>query len=246
MALVRDPVGRAQAAKTKVQAARLHLELESELGLNDQLPDGWETQAEQAIEILQRRAESQDWGDLTHPDATTGYTRARGGDRIPHTWSPSLSHRAARNEANPDHPPADAPAEHRQRAQTVRRRIKAASSSSWTPSVPSMPGGLVGQALSVVLGASLVYLLLTDAENPGRGWPSAVQTAVNAVTTGIMAIVRPVDPLRPHMAAPAMPRPAAVAPSAVASPTSVATPLPLSLTRPPVAPGPGGSGKRPT
>jgi hypothetical protein len=80
---------------------------------------------------------------------------------------------------------------------------------------------------------SLLYLLLSDAENPVRGWPSAVQTATRSVTAAVMAIVRPVDPLRPRAAAPAR---SAAAPAVdprtppAASPTAGQTPLPPRRT----------------
>jgi hypothetical protein len=236
MALVKDPVARAQAAKTKVQAARLHLELESELGLNEKLPDGWEAQAERAIEILESQASEQDWGDLRDPDATTGYTRSRGGQRIPHPFTPRLSHGARKGlddgDGEPSHdgtPPrrGDPPATRRaKRAHSARRRILSA------PSMPGLGGSrqLASTALWGGLGLVLLYLLVTDAENPGRGWPSAVQTAVGSITTAIMAIVRPVDPLRPRGATPA--RSASAAPVHVpSSPTAGPTPLPGSPLR---------------
>lgn len=56
------------------------------------------------------------------------------------------------------------------------------------------------QLVSLGLGLSLAYLLLADAENPGRGWPSALQAAINTLSAGVTAFVGLTDPLRPHAA----------------------------------------------
>jgi hypothetical protein len=236
MSLVKDPVARAQKATTKVQAARLHLELESELGLNEGLPDGWEPQAERALQILESKASEQGWGDLTEPDATTALVDVGGGRKVPKTWSPSLSHGARRTLESSDEPAPSGPAP-KVTASTPPSRRRAARAHSARRrlgiGLPTPPIGgarnLVGTALWGVLGLTLLYLLLQDAENPGRRWPSAVQTAVGSITTAIMALVRPVDPLRPHSAAPATSAPAV---HVARTPTSGPTPLPAKRPDP--------------
>jgi hypothetical protein len=215
MALVKDPVARARKANTKLAAARLHLELESELGLNDDAPQEWESEAEEAIAILEAKAGEQDWGDLR--DAPTINPETGAG------WTPSLSRRASGKLGQPDEP--DRPAEksatspgssqdghherRRARARSARQRHAAhAAASSALDAADNLPGFASARQLASVaawgaLGLSLLYLLLRDSENPRRGWPSAVQAAVSSITNGVMAIVRPVDPLNPRGAAPA-------------------------------------------
>jgi hypothetical protein len=256
MAYVKDPVARAERAKTKVQAARLFQELDVELGLADHGAD-WEAQAEQAQGILESKASAEDWGDLRDDDATTGYTPAGRGDRIPHPWTPRLSRRAshALDQADPDtpkrlrrgeHPSGQetrAPSKAKRRARrSVGSRMRsgaapfAATAGSVAGAVPTIPGlGSAKQTATWAIGGALglvfFYLVVTDAENPGRGWPSAVQTAVGSITTALMAIVRPVDPLRPHSATPAR------GPVHVAhTPTSGPTPLPARPLRVPRTP----------
>jgi hypothetical protein len=105
MALVKDPVARAGKANTKLAAARLHLELESELGLNDDAPAAWTDQAEEAIGMLEAKAGEQGWGDLRDA-ALDSPDQGRGG------WTPSLSHaRRARHGS----PAAGAPRARRER-----------------------------------------------------------------------------------------------------------------------------------
>jgi hypothetical protein len=260
MGYVKDPIARAERAKTKVQAARLHQNLEVELGLADHGAE-WEGQAERALSILGEKADTNDWGDLSEPDAATAYTPVGRGQRIAHPYAPRLSRRAshALDQADSDTPkrlrrgehPAgqpDTPSEAKRRARrSIGARMRsgaapfAATASSVAGAAPTIPGlGSAKQTATWTLGGALglvfLYLIVTDAENPGRGWPSAVQTAVGSITTAIMAIVRPVDPLRPHSPTPAR---AASGPVHVArTPTSGPTPLharPLRVPRTPTS-----------
>jgi hypothetical protein len=244
MGYVKDPVGRAQAAKTKVQAARLHQDLEVELGLADHGAD-WDGQAEQALDILNAKAGEQDWGDLSEPDAATAYQHVGRGQRIAHTYAPRLSRRAshALDQAGGDGPkrlrrgkhPAghdDKPSPRKRVArQRTARRLSAGQLVGALPPVPGVATTreLATTALGGVLALSFLFLLLRDSENPRRGWPSAVQTAVASITNAVMAIVRPVDPLRPRSSAPSS-RP--TVPASTPTPTSGPTPLPARPRKP--------------
>jgi hypothetical protein len=257
MGYVKDPVARAQGAKTKVQAARLHQELDAELGLADHGAD-WDAQAEQAMDVLEAKAGEHDWGDLADLDATTAYTHAGGGHRLAHTWAPRLSRRASHrlDQADGDTPkrlrrgghPAGRPEpKPSPRKRAARQRVGAlleagrGDLSAAYGALPDIPGAGTTRELAtaVIAGAlalSFLFLLLRDSENPRRGWPSAVQTAVASVTNAIMAIVRPVDPLRPRSAAPAVTlRQAAQSGSAVGTPLDL-TNVPGLTPTPPVPP----------
>ena len=69
---LRDPVGQARQASTRLQAARLHQTFESELALNDELPDDQERDLDEAVGILNTRAQEMGWGDLRDADPAGG------------------------------------------------------------------------------------------------------------------------------------------------------------------------------
>jgi hypothetical protein len=153
--------------------------------------------------------------------------RDRRNDTRPAGPAPTPTHRPSAS-ASPRHSgpggsrPPTRPASRPRPTRRSRPAGRGSSRSSGLPvGVPAIPGaaatrGIGKEVIGGVLGLTLAYLLLTDAENPGRGWPSAVQTMVGSITTAVMAIVRPVDPLHPHARAPRGPAAAAAAAGAAA------------------------------
>jgi hypothetical protein len=213
MALVKDPVARARKVSTPLQARRLLDELEIELVLNDDLPVGWEAQAEAAIEVIDQ-AYSRDELDAINPE-TAGFpstspnaSRSLGDTPVkPAAAAPAPSAKPAAA-APPAKPSRRSPTSRGTHPGGGRRRPSSAGGGrrrgrgrgARLPSTPSIPGVAEGRAIGaqivgIVLGGSLLYLLLTDAEHP-KSWGAAVPTAIKGVTTALSAIVGLGDPLR--------------------------------------------------
>lgn len=212
MALVKDPVGRAQGVKTPLQGARLYDELETELGMNAQITGtDWETAAEQAVTILKGR-----FPDVDVYDGQDGPRISREGTK-PGGWAPSPS-RAAGDFAHGHAPTphggrrrsAHSPAPVKQASKPSRgssgsRQVGGggrASSSFRAPSVRqvSRAVGATGAASSatdvtfgairVMLGLALVYLLLSPRGSRG------LSLILNSVGKGFRGILSArTDPL---------------------------------------------------
>jgi hypothetical protein len=197
MALIADPVKRANKVTTEKQAAQLRDELEVELALNDQTPEGWDQQAESALDILGRTfpgMEGYQFGEA-HP---------------PKSGGPSLSHRAKQglHSPEPEHQARDEhqakqggpePHARKTRRQRVRQGLELPNYVRNAP-VPPVAGTasiaeLVVYTIGGVMGLVLLYNLTT-----GNG-PKAVEVFVATTTNFVRAITGPVDPLRPRASA---------------------------------------------
>jgi hypothetical protein len=198
VALVKDPVARARSVNSELAAARLHTELEAELGLNDQLPDGWEQQAEQAVGLLEQR-----FGGAEHLRDVDTAGQGKGG------WTPSLSPGARRGEGSRQ-PAAPRRGDH---AQRPPRRAGGPRTSPRRGPLPRTVRRLGGQAIAgtataselimYVLGGTLAIVVLQTILRNAQGAPrgrAAVEVLARGVNYGIDAFVRPVDPLAPRAA----------------------------------------------
>lgn len=205
MSIIADPLARARATKTRLQAKRLYSDLDTELGLNDQLPDGYETQAEQALEHLRISFPGvQD----DNPEAD-GYVPKLSGRAVQNAHSPDPKPEPAEDHERPSEP-ASPRAQRAQRARTIVRRGRGGSSRGRGGG--SLLGGLgrvpvAGQAttsqmamliLGGTVGLSLLYLLLAN--------PQAVELGAGGAGRLFRGFVSPhVDPLNPSGVAPLPP-----------------------------------------
>lgn len=199
--LVTDPVAKANAVTTELQAARLRDDLTVELSLTDdeKLPPGWGDQAEEALRVIDERFP----GNAGY-EFGSAHTDKSGG--------PSLSHHAKRALADDGHtsPPAQRTAT-RQHVSTPRpgsRRARTrpqprrgagigrqAAQATGIPAAASSGTKTVLGLLGAALGLTMLYLLLTNAEKQGSS--SAVSLFTGGVATAARALIAPVDPLRP-------------------------------------------------
>lgn len=206
MALVKNPVQRAHAAKTPLQARRLREELEVELALNDSLPPGWETEADHAIDILNERF------GRAELDKIDPAGRGAGG------WSPSYSPAASEAASGgatdasrgSSAPPEIKPAPVRRRPSSpggARGRSRGrrgdgglfssrAAEQTGIPGATRSAGQIALRTFGLMIGLSLTLLLLRNASRsaPNR---SAVELFAGSVSSAVQTVVRAdVDPLR--------------------------------------------------
>lgn len=202
-------------------AARLYLELHRQLGTPGLVGHSAETR--RALRKLEDRwpgvgrhaavASSEQLGGLS-PQLKRMHKRVRGDHGVTAQTAATERRRAQRQEATEDgggstHGRPTGDSGRRQRGRAAPRARSGSARRAWqTTGVPSTTASWRDLGLQIVgfgLLASLAYVVLTDAENPRRGWPSVVQTAIGSLSTFVAAITRPVDPLRPHSPAPAPP-----------------------------------------
>lgn len=205
MSLVKDPVARAARVTTELQAARLHTELELELGLNDNLPDGWEDQAEQAVSDLESR-----FGGAEHlrqvdtegqgtkgwaPSMSSGASdAAHGGRRRRGNASPPQGEGRPRSSAQKGAGAGPSKAPARRASSRVSRRSSGGGwGRAWTrtgvPGAADSATGVLLQLVGMTIGLSLVYVLVQ-----GNG-PRAVTIAAGSFARGLQLFLSPVDPL---------------------------------------------------
>lgn len=218
MSVVANPLKKARGVTTVMQAARLLASLEAELALNENMPPGWEAEAEQAVTVLRER----------FPDAENHSAYEEG---------PPLS-RGAKRTVNPPEPkepkapaPGGNPRPNRRPGGTPAAPARRYASRGARRSTGRFGGGVGGALLRPTtdivgsggefvvkvigwgIGLSLLYLLLTNASKAPAG-KSGVEQLFGGVTAGIGALVGShADPLTPatwqRAAAPAAPAPAA-------------------------------------
>lgn len=209
MALVKNPRGRAMAAKTRRQAARLAADLEAELALNDSLPDGWEAEADAALADLRSR-----FGTLEEDDAYTAgpsslSTRAKGNLNAP-PESPEVRkegerRRKAGSRAGSGGQGAPRSSRAGRRGRPARRSrtssfMGRAARDTGIPAAGQSATTLILQTLGLMIGLALLFLVLRNAEQSGRG-NSVIDLIGGGVTTFVAAVIRPVDPLAPRSSA---------------------------------------------
>lgn len=205
MALVKNPRGRAMAAKTRRQAARLAANLEAELALNDNLPTGWEAEADAALADLRSRFGTLEEDDAYTAGPTSLSTRAKGNLSGP-PESKEVREEGQRRKAGSRGGSGGQGAPRSSRAGRRGRPARRSRTSSFMgraardtgiPAATQSATTLILQTLGLMIGLALLFLVLRNAEQSGRG-NSVIDLIGGGVTTFVAAVIRPVDPLAPR------------------------------------------------
>lgn len=220
---IRNPESAAARVKTPVAAARLNDELETELAMGD--PDAVRAAAlERARADLAGRFGGYD--NLHQVDTSNRRTGGPGGPYMrkkangpPHSGrrrpggpsSPSSGGGSGGSKAAPGRggqaagrAPAPRSPAPRRTTRPSRPRTARAFRQTGIPGAAGSTTALVLNVLGLMIGLSLLYLVLTNAERAGKGGGVVGQT-LGIVTGAIGAIVSPRDPLTPSSSAGAAP-----------------------------------------
>lgn len=204
MALVKDPLHRAQAVSTKHQAAILHTNLEAEIGLSDpdELPAGWEDEAEQALRLLEDRYGAQALRDSDEGRAgPTSISRTAKANlptgehgEVNHHEAARTAERHARREHAAGRPKRAARRRAAARGLRARSTIRTitrtrAARATGLPQAAVSSSDLFFAATGALAGLSLLYLILNE---QGHG-PSAVNTLFGGIAGFLRRFVEPVD-----------------------------------------------------
>jgi hypothetical protein len=207
-----DPLSAAARVSTQQQAARLYWTLENELAAGTRGQD-WKDDALEAQGEL-----ASDWGGHNQLRQLGGQQAPHGGRRRPAPPKQPAAKQPAPSSARTSAPPAPAssgsgrvPSSPRKPAPRTTRRARAPFSSGprarrafRQTGIPGAAGSTTAfalQALGLMIGMALLYLVLSDAERAQRG-AGIFGTALN-VTTGILhRFISPLDPLSPARRAP--------------------------------------------
>ncbi|HUR85652.1 MAG TPA: hypothetical protein VMY78_09925 [Solirubrobacteraceae bacterium] len=254
MALVKDPLTRAQSVKTPLQARRLRDDLEIEIALNTDLPADWEREADKAVDVLNERYGS---GELDKLDPEGAGKKG---------WTPTPSRGAQKGIDNGGAPKRPAPTSTRDASRSsttsstgrnggrrsspgaggrpssrgARRRggglfSGKAAEQTGIPSAARSASQLALQALGLMIGLSLAYLILAGTRGRPNAGIKAVERFAQGTSNFVHILVAPVDPLnavarkRAATAAAAKSR-ATIAPNAVALAVDPAGTLGVNLS----------------
>lgn len=209
MAIVKDPVARARRLSDgqRREAAQLHVNLETELGLNPDLPPEYEAEAEEAIGILESRFGGADGlRELSTdrglvPSLSRGAQRAEDGPSSTGSKSPARSGRAA---------PAGGKQGRQRSTSSGRRRSsrRRSGSGSRTLDRTGLPGaadtasGLALQLVGVTVALVLLFVLVRPrAGGQSQSGAEALTGAARVFVNGLRLVIAPTDPLAPKAGA---------------------------------------------
>ncbi|MTD43849.1 hypothetical protein GKE82_05900 [Conexibacter sp. W3-3-2] len=193
---MRDPIARARAARTSRQAAKLINEITPELALNDDLPPGWEQDAEEALRIVNERFPDAEEVSYQLDTPTTTSRRAKANLSPPADREQPRKSAAAREgsgaPAKAKAPARPSPGRAPGRAPARRGRGGAARRAWRATGVPAATGGLRRTALNLLgMAMGLVFLYLVVSR------PKGVQVFARGTAAAARGFIAPVDPLRP-------------------------------------------------
>jgi hypothetical protein len=210
VSLVKDPLTRARKLGDgqRSAAAQLHADLEAELALNDDLPAGWEADAEQALDDLESRfGGAEQLRELgvdrgKAPQLSRGARkgldgphegRRRAGTTTKGSAGGSGSRSAAGAKSSGGRAGGRTPARRgSRRAGRGGRTLGRAFQRTGLPGAADSATGVGLQLVGLTVGLVLLYSLIR-----GRG-PAAVTIAGRSFVTGLRMIVAPIDPLAPR------------------------------------------------
>lgn len=207
MTVVKNPRGRAMATKTRKQAARLAASLEAELALNDNLPDGWEAEADAALQDLKSRFSTLEEDDayLAGPSSLSRGAKANMGG-LPESEEVRSEGRRRAGSTRAGSGGQGAPRSSRAGRRGRPARRSRSRSTGWLggavrdtgiPAAGQSTSKFLLQTLGLMLGMALLFLVLRNAEQSGRG-RSVVDLITGGVTGFVNLVISPVDPLSPR------------------------------------------------